>query len=247
MTKKPVHLSYRQLLKDIRKIEREFEVSFLTVTGERFKLVKFTKIISSNFPLLMIMAGCHGEEPAPSLAIFENYELFSEVAKKSKVNLVFYPLVNPWGFDRNKRLNRKGLNCNSDWIHKENKIIASEVETVAKDVKNYTPFIFANIHEDDETEKEFYFFSFGDRKFENALVKVGEKYFSILKDGKHDDIVVENGVVYNHHDGSAEDFMFHRGCKFSCCTETPSSQLLSKRIKCNTDLILKSIELLKRR
>ena len=116
--------------------------------------------MSIGFPLLMIMAGCHGEEPAPSLAIFKNYELFSEVAKKLKVNLVFYPLVNPWGFDRNKRLNRKGLNCNSDWIHKENKIIAGEVEAVAKDVKNYAPFIFASIHEDDETEKEFYFFFF---------------------------------------------------------------------------------------
>lgn len=44
------------------------------------------------------MAGCYGEEPAPSLAIFKDYKLFSETAKKYKVNLIIYPLVNPWGF-----------------------------------------------------------------------------------------------------------------------------------------------------
>lgn len=133
------HFSYPRLLNGIRKIEDCFEVKFLTVPGEKFKLVKFAKIISSNFPFLMIMAGCHGEEPAPSLAIFKNYKLFSEAAKKMGVNLVFYPLVNPWGFDRNKRLNRKGLNCNNNWIHKESKIVASEVKVIAKDMKNYPP------------------------------------------------------------------------------------------------------------
>lgn len=241
------HFSYRRLLNGIRKIEDYFEVNFLTLPGERFKLVKFTKIISSNYPLLMIMAGCHGEEPAPSLAIFKNYKLFSEAAKKMGVNLVFYPLVNPWGFDRNKRLNRKGLNCNNNWIHKESKIVASEVKVIAKDMENCTPLIFASIHEDDETKKEFYIFSFGDRKYENPLIRVGKKHFPILKDGKYGDIEAGNGVVYSHHDGSAEDFMFHRGCKFSCCTETPSPQPLSKRIKCNSDLILKLIELSKKK
>ena len=240
------HFPYHQLLKGIHKVENYFEVKFLAIPDEKFKLVRFAKITSSNFPLLMIMAGCHGEEPAPSLAIFKNYKLLSEVAKKSGVNLVLYPLVNPWGFDRNKRLNREGLNCNRNWIHKgSNNIVASEVEVITKDIKNYTPLIFANIHEDDGTKKEFYIFSFGNKKYNSPLIKVGRKYFPILKDGKYNDIKVKNGVVYNHHDGSAEDFMFHRGCKFSCCTETPSFQSLSKRIKCNTDLILKLIELSK--
>lgn len=58
------------------------------------------------------MAGCHGEEPSPSIAIFKNFELFAKAAKKYHVDLVIYPLVNPYGFDRSKRFNRKGLsNC----------------------------------------------------------------------------------------------------------------------------------------
>jgi hypothetical protein len=240
------HSSYKKLLQDIPRIEGGFEVSFLTVPTEKFLIVKFIKIFSSNFPLLVVTAGCHGDEPAPVLAIFKNYKLFLKAAKKSRVNLIFYPLVNPSGFDKNIRLNRKGFNCNRDWIHKTNKAVAEEIKVITKDIKKYAPSIFASIHEDDETKKEFYIFSFGDKKYENPLIEVGERYFPILQDGKYGDIKVKNGVVCNHHDGSAEDFMSHSGCKFSCCTETPSLQSLPKRIKCNTDLILKLIELTKK-
>ncbi|MDI6883209.1 MAG: hypothetical protein QMC93_01910 [Patescibacteria group bacterium] len=120
---------------------------------------------------------------------------------------------------------------------------------IIRDIGEQKPLIFASLHEDDTTEKEFYIYSFGDRRYERPLIKVGRKHFPILKDGKynrHGEFKVKGGVVYNHHDGSAEDFMFHRGCKFSCCTETPSPQSLSKRIECNTDLILKLIELSKK-
>lgn len=237
------HPSCRQLLNNISKIKLYFDVEFLTLPNKTFKLVKFSKNIFINSPLLVIMAGCHGEEPMPSLAIFKNYKLISETAKKHRVNLVIYPIINPWGFDRDKRLNRKGLNCNSNWIHKEKGVVADEVKIISKDIKKLKPLIFASIHEDDETEKEFYIFSFGDKRYENHLIEVGEKYFPILQDGKYGDIKVKNGVVFNHHDGSAEDFMFHRGCKFSCCTETPSAQSSFKRINCNRDLILRLIKL----
>ena len=237
------HPSYRQLLGNISKIKFYFDVEFLTLPNETFKLVRFSKNIFIDSPLLVIMAGCHGEEPMPSLSIFKNYKLISETAKKHRVNLVIYPLVNPWGFDRNKRLNRKGLNCNSNWIHREKGAVADEVKIISKDIKKLKPLIFANMHED--AEKNFYIFSFGDRGYENHLIDVGKKYFPILQDGKYGALEVKNGVVFNHHDGSAEDFMFHCGCKFSCCTETPSSRSSIKRIKCNRDLILRLIKLSK--
>ncbi len=236
------HPKYIQLLKDIPKIKRYFDVDFLFVHNEKFQLVKFEKIISPNYPLLIIMAGCHGEEPASCLSIFKYYKLFSEMAEKSKINLIFYPLVNPWGFDRNYRRNREDLNCNNNWIHKKDGKIAEEVKTIKKDIKKYKPVVFASLHEEDEVINEFYIFTFGDRKYEKALIKIGKKYFPISKDGTRE-LNIKGGVVFNDHDGSAEDFMSHRGCKFSCCTETPSAQPLKKRILCNRDLILNLINM----
>lgn len=110
-----MHQSYKKLLDEhLSKIKPFFDVNFLSTPNKKNPLVKFSKKISEDTPLLVLMAGCHGEEPAPTLSIFKNYKLISNTAKKYHVNLVIYPLVNPWGFDRNKRLNKKSLNCNSN-------------------------------------------------------------------------------------------------------------------------------------
>jgi hypothetical protein len=239
------HSTYQQLLKSIPKIKRCFDVDFLALPHRRVKLAKFLKHVSAGRPLLMLMAGCHGEEPASPLAFFKNYKRISECAEKHRVNLVIYPLVNPWGFDRNKRRNREGLGCNDNWVHQvKGERIAEEVKAISRDLKKYQPAIFASLHEEDGS-REFYLFSFGDRKYEKPLFQAVAKHFSIRPDGKYEDgkLIVKNGAVYDQHDDSAEDFLSHRGCKFTCCTETPSCWPLPLRIKCNTDLILRLIEL----
>lgn len=240
---KATHPSYRQLLVAIPDIQRCFAVEFLAVPGEEFRLARFSTRVSADSPLLMIMAGCHGEEPAPPLAIFTRYRRIAKAAEKHRVNLVVYPLVNPWGFERNARLNREGLNCNSQWIHRNGERVANEVTVISRDLRRRKPFLFASLHEDDDVQEEFSLFSFGERAYERPLLKVGETYFPILRDGEYDGVCVKGGVAYDHHDGSAEDMLFHRGCAFSCCTETPSRQPLPTRVRCNTDVILKLIEL----
>lgn len=243
------HLSYSQLLENIPEIKRFFKVAYLKVPNEDFPLLKLYKIFSPKHPLVILMAGCHGEEPAPTLTIFQNYQLILEKAKESRINVIIYPLINPWGFDRNKRNNRLNLNCNSNWIHPDKDPLAKEVKMIKQDIKRHSPLIFVSLHEDDDTEKEFYLYSFGDKKYGQELIETGCRYFPILPDGsygqyqKPDDFTIEKGAAHNHHDGSCEDFMSHQGCQFSCCTETPSHQPLSKRIKCNTEIILKVIEL----
>lgn len=245
--KKRQYPYYKDFLKKISDVKKFFDVSYFPVQGEKFSLLKLEFLKYKNRPLLVLMAGCHGEEPAPVVTLFKNYKLFWKQAKRLKVNLIIYPLINPWGFDRNIRCDRIGINCNRTKVHEKTESVAIETKTLIKDLQRLKPKIFASLHEDDETEKEFYLYSFGDRKYEKPLVEVSKKHFPILKDGKHttlyDKFKAKNGVVYNKYDGSIEDFIFHQGAKFSCCTETPSPQPLSKRIKCYVDIILKLIEL----
>ncbi|MFH0940155.1 MAG: DUF2817 domain-containing protein, partial [Planctomycetota bacterium] len=145
------HPTYQQLLKDVPKIQKHFTVELLNVPDEKFKLVKFTKHISAKAPTLVIMAGCHGEEPAPPLAIFKNYQHISKTAEKHRVNLIIYPLVNPWGFSRNKRFNHQGLSCNTNWIHPDGAAPAKEIAMIKDDLKKYKPRVFLSMHEDSET------------------------------------------------------------------------------------------------
>jgi len=238
-----IHPSYQQLLNRLSKIKPYFKVDLIDLPDETFQLVKLSKNVPTDVPLLVIMAGCHGEELAPPLAIFENYKLISGAAEENRINLVIYPLVNPWGFGRNERFNHKGLNCNSNWVHEKDVCVADEVRAISGDIKELKPLIFASTHEDDEVEEEFFLYSFGDRRYENPLITIGKEYFTVLGNRDYGNTKVKDGVVFDYHDGSAEDLMSHRGCKFSCCTETPSSQPLARRMECNRDLILKLIEL----
>lgn len=233
------------LLKEIKTIKKFFKISYFPVEKEKFSIIKLSSLKFNNKPLLVIMAGCHGEEPAPVIAIFKNYKIFKQMADKAKINLVIYPLINPWGFDNQKRFNKQNINTNrKNWIHYKTKK-ANEVNAIFSDIKKLKPKIFANLHEDDTTKKEFYIYSFGERKYEKSLIKTGKKYFPIHHNSfiKDENAFLKNGSIYNKHDGSAEDFMFHRGCKFSCCTETSSLQKLSKRIQCNKDLVLTLIKI----
>lgn len=187
----------------------------------------------------MLMAGCHGEEPAPVLSLFRSFPRIARLAARHGVNVVIYPLVNPWGFDRNHRYNRHGLNCNRHWMHTKGRR-AEEVRAIMADCKTYRPKVFASLHEDDDTRDAFYLFSFGNRLYEKRLLETGKRYFPLLADGVYgddDDERIVNGVCYDEHDGSAEDFMSHQGCTFTCCTETTSHALLSKRIRCYESLI----------
>ncbi|MFA5942606.1 MAG: succinylglutamate desuccinylase/aspartoacylase family protein [Candidatus Paceibacterota bacterium] len=240
------HPTYQELLTEVPKIQRYFTVAWLEVPDEEFKLVTFAKHISDASPTLMIMAGCHGEEPAPPLALFKNYRLIAEAAEKYRVNVIIYPLVNPWGFSRDKRFNRQGLSCNTNWIHPDRMSPTKEIAVIKKDMKKYAPKIFISMHEDSDTKGSFYFYSFGDRTYEKYLLQAGKNHFPILKDGPFDGLEVKKGAVYELHDGTAEDYMSHRGrSTFSCCTETPLVQPVSKRIQCNTSWILELIKRLR--
>ncbi len=240
-----LHPQYRELLRARPQIEKYFLTSLLPVKGERFKLLKMESIVHADAPLLMLMAGCHGEEPASVLALFKRYKVLAESARRYGVSLVVYPLVNPWGFDRNYRYNRHGLNCNRNWVHDHGRK-SGEVKTLMNDMRQYRPTVFASLHEDDDVWNAFYLFSFGDRRFEKPILAVGKKFFPILPDDSYGDSGSEtilSGVCYDNHDHTAEDYMAHRGCIFTCCTETTSHAPLLKRVRCYEMLLPELVRL----
>ena len=83
---KSIHPKYQELIKNIPEIKRYFDVKFLTLPNEKSKLVRFSRNDFIDNPLLILMAGCHGEEPAPSLAIFKDYKLISKAAKNISIS-----------------------------------------------------------------------------------------------------------------------------------------------------------------
>jgi len=234
---------YNQIIYNLSKIQKYFQISVVGSTKEGYKLLKFSNLPTTTNPLLIIMAGCHGEEPAPVLTIFNYYREIFEKAMELKVNLVIYPLINPWGFDRNKRFNKDGLSCNSNWTNLATEPTVSEIEIVKKDLITYKPNVFISLHEDDESPNQFYVYTQKPSRYETMLVATGAQFFPIKRNGNYYDDKVENGIIKDYDEGTAEDLMEKKGCQFSYVTETPSSESLEQRIMCNLEIIKTAIKI----
>ena len=73
----------------------------------------------------------------------------------------------------------------------------------------------------------------------------GKKYFGghnngkIINryNGKVEEVCLKGGLCYKKHDGSFEDWLFHKGIKKTACAETPGQEKLEKRIEANVDII----------
>ena len=188
---------------------------------------------------ILIAAGFHGEEPAGVLAINEF------IGTNSNVSASFLPLVNPTGFYSNHRYNDYGQNPNNGWCHTESGIqeLSYEGEMIQSNIgliKSLAIDGFISLHEDcDETK--FYLYTFehsnepGD--FSNTLRNAELKHFDHLPDSILAGAQVKNGIIFNEHDGSFEDYLFHEGIQKTACTETPGQLPIEKRVKANIDII----------
>jgi predicted deacylase len=195
---------------------------------------------------LVIASGVHGEEIAGPATIVQNLAEILQTARKDKIKLLIYPLVNAYGFEKKKRFNADGISCNSFWIH-EKGVLARESKAVKKDVSRYRSKYFLSMHEEGETEKKgFYLYAFGNIEAAEQLVKMvsGENdVFADGFDGIYGEDQIRNGIIYDLHDGTFEDFMSHQGCRASICTETHLKLPMEKRVAISLSLIKEMIKI----
>jgi hypothetical protein len=100
---------------------------------------------------------------------------------------------------------------------------------------------FISLHEAPEKDM-FYVYAFekGDQPsfIAKELLRVGAKEFGAAVDGTTMEYggTAKDGIIFNFHDSSFEDFMFENGVPHSIVTETPTSGDLIKRIKTITEI-----------
>jgi hypothetical protein len=149
--------------------------------------------------------------------------------------------VNPTGLVANTRMGSKDQSPNTGWIHggelsEEGKIIIHSIYKILPTAVDG----FLTLHED-HTNEQFYLYYFSDSinvpdKIDE-LLSIGSTHFGLVRDGSYEDVPIKDGLVKNLHDGTFEDFMFHRGTPLSVCTETPGNGDINKRMAATSDII----------
>ena len=183
-------------------------------------------------PNILIAAGFHGDEPAPTWAILE----FIEKEQIAKVNISFLPLVNTTGFLKRTHLNDLGENPNRGFCHsghpsREGVTLFENISLIKELAKDG----FLSLHEDSDME-EFYLYSYENSGLTSAIYDTCRRFFKPYTKGVIEGANINNGIAKSHHDGSFEDFLSHEGVR-AICTETPGRSRLDIRIKANIEII----------
>ncbi|MBU0534832.1 MAG: N-acetyl-L-ornithine deacetylase ArgE [Patescibacteria group bacterium] len=196
-------------------------------------------------PHILIAGGFHGEEPAGCWGILKFLKTEKENATK-QANISFLPLVNPTGFAVGCPYNKYGENAalgfcppSTEPLSKEGLILMNNLDLLLSCAKD----CFISLHEEPAEKDGFYLYTFENSKtpgkFTQTLLDVGTQQFQIIKDCEIEGSIIKDGLSFNEHDGTFEDFMFSRGVPKCACTETPGKNDINKRVETNR-LIIKS-------
>ena len=179
-------------------------------------------------PALWLLAGIHGEEPAPPNAVAANLDKVQALAAKG-IPVVLFPLCNPFGYskgwrypDADKRraghsvgdsdhylLDKQGKPRANAPASPQSAALTAKVLELATD---YPPVISVDLHEDDSLPAG-YVYSQGPKGYDDpaakaVLGKMRELKYPVKLTGQTDfDEKIVGGIISNVNDGSIDELI----------------------------------------
>lgn len=205
-------------------------------------ILLFLKPAPPGVPAVLVLAGCHGEEPGGPLGVLRFLETAPDTCCEG-VSLSLIPILNPTGHRANQRRNQWGENPNDGFCHpdidpdppsKEGRILLNNLPLLKQCSKD----AFLSLHEDGFLTGHLYAYGAHPTGAANALLAEMAS-FGITRDHTiaEDGAQLRGGMSLNHHDGSLEDRLHHEGSQVTICTETPRLAPLDARAEANDRII----------
>lgn len=182
-------------------------------------------------PALWLIAGIHGEEPAPPGAVHRSWDKIDALARKG-IPLVVFPLCNPTGYSRNWRYPNAekysattpghsvgdsdhllaGPDGNARVVRPTSAQAAALTRKVLELAREYPPVLWVDLHEDNLLEKG-YVYSQGpmgsqDKAAKAVIGKMLEMEYPVILSGttRFGEPIVQ-GLVAGVKDGSIDELI----------------------------------------
>lgn len=192
-------------------------------------------------PRVLVAAGFHGEEPAGCWGALTFLQERIETLNLG-VSMSVLPIINPTGIKNRRRRNDWGENPNDGYCHddgppsKEGRILLDNLSLLCELGKDG----FLTLHEDKDVER-FYVYGYENHDEPGEFTKMLRDTLSLCFEQQPDGFIegdaISEGMIFNDHDGSFEDLLFHEGVIHTACTETPGLMSFASRVIANVELI----------
>jgi hypothetical protein len=194
-------------------------------------------------PHQLVACGFHGEEPAGPWGLLKFLQRVQAPALDA-VHLTLLPLVNCTGFAAGTRFNAEGDNPNRGFTgtgtgtapSAEGRLLLQHAAVLAAASRNGA----LSCHEDVMVDSAYIYALEGTPTpgpRAQRLLQANLRHFKQHPDGLVDGCALHGGFIFNHHDGSFEDWLFGLGAEFSACVETPAQQPFERRVAAQADMI----------
>ena len=203
-----------------------------------------------NKPDLLIIGGVHGEEPAGAWGLLQFIKKLDSdyLSLIDRVNLHFVPILNSYGFKLGYRLNKKGLSVNSGYFDDQADIQTDEGNIIKKNLfllAKYAKDGFMNLHENIEANYSYIYCIENTKVIPDIchkILDISSDAFGKHPDGKVYDGNLKDGIDFNTHDETLDDYMVRVGSiKRSITTELPGQKDIVKRIDAYEKMIYQFI------
>jgi len=208
---------------------------------DSYPIMLLTPRTTSATRKILVAAGFHGNEYAGVWGLINYLQSGSRFE-----NVSFLPLMSPIALKENRRYGKDNKISNQGFCHPEMNLTPSDEGNILISHNDLLLSLgkdgFISLHEAPEKDM-FYVYAFekGDQPsfIAKELLRVGAKEFGSAGDGTTMQYggMAKDGIIFNFHDSSFEDFMFENGVPYSIVTETPTSGDLEKRIKTITKIV----------
>jgi protein MpaA len=194
---------------------------------------------------IYLSAGIHGDEAGAVLGLLQWAE--SHRYKLSRIPLLIYPCLNPWGLENNSRFNPQGLDLNRVWDGSATTLIAK----IMQKIRDYHFRISICLHEDYDGQGIYLYAPGGRqkvRKIADAVLSATEKIIPRDQRKKIDGRRCTNGVIFPRlskppAEGIPEALFLYKKCGgVNFTLETPSELGIDRRAAAHACMIEESLK-----
>jgi protein MpaA len=189
---------------------------------------------------IYLSAGIHGDEAGAVLGLLQWAE--SHRDKLSRIPLLIYPCLNPWGLENNSRFNPQGLDLNRAWDGFATPLLAK----IMQKIEDYHFRISVCLHEDYDGQGIYLYAPGGSprvRKIADTVLSAAEKIIPRDQRKKIDGRKCTNGMIFPKPskppvEGMPEALFLYRNCgRVNFTVETPSEWCIKLRASAHTQML----------